>query len=136
MRPNAEPVCAAPKAGADLRAARERLGWPLPDAAATLRIRAAYLTALEDGDLSQLPGNAYALGFLRSYARALGLDPEEMLRRFKAEAAEVSQRTELSFPAPVPGLLVKSPIEFPAAPLTLTPVPFGAAVNPSAATPR
>lgn len=102
MRPNAEPVCAAPNAGADLRAARERLGWPLPDAAASLRIRLPYLTALEDGDLSQLPGNAYALGFLRSYARALGLDPEEMLRRFKAEAAEVSQRTELSFPAPVP----------------------------------
>lgn len=96
------PVSAAPNAGADLRAARERLGWPLADAAATLRIRRVYLDALEDGDLSQLPGNAYALGFLRSYACALGLDPEEMLRRFKAEAAEVSQRTALSFPAPVP----------------------------------
>jgi cytoskeleton protein RodZ len=100
--PNQVPVSAAPNAGADLRAARERLGWPLPDAAATLRIRHSYLEALEEGDLSQLPGNAYALGFLRSYACALGLDPEEMLRRFKSEAAEVSQRTELSFPAPVP----------------------------------
>ncbi len=99
---NADPVCAAPNAGDDLRAARERLGWPLQDAAATLRLRGTYLEALEDGDLSQLPGNAFALGFLRSYASALGLDPDEMLRRFKAEAAEVSQRTELSFPAPVP----------------------------------
>ena len=100
--PGQVPVSAAPKAGADLRAARERLSWPLQDAAAILRIRRRYLEALEDGDLSQLPGNAYALGFLRSYACALGLDPEEMLRRFKAEAAEVSQRTQLSFPAPVP----------------------------------
>lgn len=100
--PNQVPVSAAPNAGADLRAARERLGWLLPDASATLRIRRTFLEALEEGDLSQLPGNAFALGFLRSYACALGLDPEEMLRRFKAEAAEVSQRTELSFPAPVP----------------------------------
>lgn len=101
-RANANPVCAAPNAGADLRAARERLGWPLQDASATLRIKCAYLEALEEGDLSQLPGNAFALGFLRTYAGFLGLDPAEMLRRFKAEAADVSQRTELSFPAPVP----------------------------------
>lgn len=100
--PNDLPVSAAPRAGADLRAARERLDWPLEDAAAMLRIRKPYLEALEDGDLARLPGNAFALGFLRSYATALGLDPEEMLRRFKAEAAEVSQRTALSFPAPVP----------------------------------
>ncbi len=99
---DAEAVCAAPNAGGDLRAARDRLGWPLADAAATLRIKPAFLLALEDGDLSRLPGNAFALGFLRTYAGALGLDPEEMLRRFKAEAAAVSQRTELSFPAPVP----------------------------------
>ncbi|MBN8875679.1 MAG: DUF4115 domain-containing protein [Rhodospirillales bacterium] len=92
----------APAAGADLRAARERLGWDLPEVAHALRIRPSYLAALEEGRLCELPGNAYALGFLRSYAKALGLDPEEMLRRFRAEAAEVSQRTELAFPAPVP----------------------------------
>ena len=101
-RASTDQVYAAPNAGADLRAARERLGWPLQDASATLRIRCNYLEALEDGDLSQLPGNAFALGFLRTYAGSLGLDPDEMLRRFKAEAAEVSERTALSFPAPVP----------------------------------
>ena len=95
-----EPAIVAPRAGADLRAARERLAWPLHDAAAALRIRPAYLRALEDGELSRLPGNAYALGFLRSYADALGLDPAEMLRRFKAEAAEVMDQSELAFPAP------------------------------------
>jgi cytoskeleton protein RodZ len=100
--PSQVSVPAAPKAGGDLRAARERLSWPLEDAAATLRIRKAYLEALEEGDLARLPRTAFALGFLRSYACALGLDPDEMLRRFKAEAAEVSQQTELSFPAPVP----------------------------------
>lgn len=93
---------AAPRAGADLRAARERLGWLLEDVAAALCIRLPHLEALEDGRIDLLPGNAYAVGFLRTYARALGLDPDEIARRFKAEASEVNRRTELTFPAPMP----------------------------------
>ena len=92
----------APKAGADLRAARERVGWSLSEMADGLRIRYQYLEALEDGRISELPGNAYALGFIRTYATALGLDPNEIARRFRAEAAEVDQKTELTFPVPVP----------------------------------
>ena len=92
----------APQAGAALRAARERLDWPLQDAASTLRIKLAYLQALEEGHLNLLPGNAYVLGFLRSYARSLGLDPEMVVGQFKAEAATVTQRPDLAFPAPVP----------------------------------
>ena len=49
-----------------------------------------------------LPGNAYALAFVRTYASALGLDAEEMVRRFRAEAAEFGRRTELVFPIPMP----------------------------------
>nr|WP_294523694.1 helix-turn-helix domain-containing protein [uncultured Rhodopila sp.] len=97
----AEPP-AAVKAGADLREARERLGWPLEDVAAGLRIRLPHLEALEEGRISQLPGNAYAVAFMRTYARALGLDDEEMVRRFKAEVADVGRRTELVFPIPMP----------------------------------
>ena len=59
----------APRAGADLRAARERVGWSLPDVAAALHIRLQYLEALEAGRIDDLPGNAYALGFLRTYAQ-------------------------------------------------------------------
>jgi cytoskeleton protein RodZ len=92
----------APKAGADLRAARERVGWSLSEMADGLRIRYQYLEALEDGRINELPGNAYALGFMRTYATALGLDPDEIARRFRAEAAEVGQKTELTFPVPVP----------------------------------
>jgi cytoskeleton protein RodZ len=92
----------APRAGADLRAARERLGWALPDVAAMLRIRLSYLEALESGRLKQLPGNAYALGFLRSYATALGLDTEEVARGFRAEIGEIPRHCDLIFPTPVP----------------------------------
>nr|WP_294505094.1 helix-turn-helix domain-containing protein [uncultured Rhodopila sp.] len=97
----AEPPVAV-RAGADLREARERLGWSLEEVAASLRIRLPHLEALEDGRISQLPGNAYAVAFMRTYARALGLDDEEVVRRFKAEAAEVGRRTELVFPIPMP----------------------------------
>lgn len=99
---DANPVAAAPRVGADLCAARLRLGWSLEAVAAALRIRLPFLEALEEGRIADLPGNAYAIGFLRTYATTLGLDPDELTRRFRAEAAEVNQLTELSFPAPVP----------------------------------
>lgn len=90
------------RVGAELRAARERLGWELPAVATWLRIRQPYLEALEAGRVAELPAAAYALGFLRTYAAALGLDPDEQARRFKARASEVTRKTELEFPAPVP----------------------------------
>jgi cytoskeleton protein RodZ len=74
----------------------------LADVAAMLRIRPSYLEALECGRLNQLPGNVYALGFLRSYATALGLDAEEVARRFRAEAGAIPRHSELIFPTPVP----------------------------------
>lgn len=97
-----ETVTGAARVGADLRAARERLGWTLPEVAAGLRIRLPYLEAIEDGRVKDLPGAAYALGFLRTYAQSLGLDPDELSRRFRAEAGDVNRKTELTFPVPVP----------------------------------
>jgi len=99
-QPEALPL--APRAGAELRAARERLGWSLPDVAASLRIRLAYLQALEAGAIDALPGNAYALSYVRAYAKMLGLDANEAARRFKAEAAAVTDKTRLAFPVPAP----------------------------------
>jgi cytoskeleton protein RodZ len=96
-----EPPAAA-RAGADLREARERLQLSLHDVSFTLRIRVPHLEALEEGRISLLPGNAYALAFVRTYANALGLDAEEMVRRFKTEASEFGRRTELVFPIPMP----------------------------------
>ena len=96
------PALGASRVGAELRAARQRLGWALPDVAQTLRIRLPFLEAIEDGRVADLPGNAYAVGFLRTYATSLGLDAAEVARRFRAEAHEVNRKTELAFPAPVP----------------------------------
>jgi cytoskeleton protein RodZ len=67
-----------------------------------LRIKPAFIHAIERGDLQDLPGTAYAVGFVRTYSIALGLDANEAIRRFKAEREEVTQKTELVFPAPAP----------------------------------
>ncbi len=92
----------AARIGSELREVRERLGWRLSDVAEGLRIRLPYLEAIERGELSALPGAAYQTGFVRTYAQALGLDAEEILRRFRAEGLGVATKAELSFLAPVP----------------------------------
>jgi cytoskeleton protein RodZ len=49
-----------------------------------------------------LPGAAYQTGFVRTYSQALGLDSDEILRRFRAEGSAFVPKAELSFLAPVP----------------------------------
>lgn len=88
--------------GPTLKAARERMGKSLPECAEQLRIRRPYLEALEEGRTKDLPGGTYAIGFLRTYAEFLGLDGEEMARRYRAEGAgDFQSRSELIFPSPV-----------------------------------
>jgi cytoskeleton protein RodZ len=92
----------ASRLGAELRARRQSLGWSLTDLAASLRIRQGYLEAIEAGRIGDLPGTTYALGFVRAYASAMGLQGEQVASRFRAESAEASIRPALSFPVPVP----------------------------------
>ncbi|MDA0239090.1 MAG: helix-turn-helix transcriptional regulator, partial [Proteobacteria bacterium] len=85
-----------------LRGARVQRGEDIAEVASILRIRRAYLEAIEAGDFNSLPGNAYTLGFIRSYSEHLGLDGEEILRRFKAQPQGVEAKSELTFPTFVP----------------------------------
>ena len=84
-----------------LRETREGFGSDLNRVATTLRIRAAYLEAIEEGRYDQLPGAVYALGFVRAYATHLGLDGEEAVRRFKLEAEGFEGQRDLTFPVPL-----------------------------------
>jgi cytoskeleton protein RodZ len=87
--------------GALLRQSRLKLGQSLSATAEDLRIRATYLEAIEAGRFGELPGPTYAIGFIRSYAEYLGLDPTEAVRRFKIETEGVRRDPKLRFPAPV-----------------------------------
>jgi cytoskeleton protein RodZ len=72
----------------------------ISDVESVLRIRAAYLEALERGEFNRLPGRVYAIGFVRSYAEYLGLDPDAMIRKFKAQAGGYSVKREFTLPVP------------------------------------
>ncbi|HTW34565.1 MAG TPA: helix-turn-helix domain-containing protein [Rhizomicrobium sp.] len=73
--------------GQDLRAARLRRGDDLATVSRALKIRRDHLEALEEDRFEALPGRAYAVGFVRSYADYLGLDPLQCVERFKGEIA-------------------------------------------------
>jgi cytoskeletal protein RodZ len=68
--------------GDRFREAREARGLALSDAAEQIRIRSVYLAAIEDENWSAIGAPVYVRGFLRTYARYLGLDPEEAVGSF------------------------------------------------------
>jgi cytoskeletal protein RodZ len=88
--------------GATLRTARERNGFEVAAVATTLRVQPAHLIAIEQGRFAELPGQVYAIGFLRSYAEYLGFDGEAAVRRVKEEmSGEDGRAARLTFPVPV-----------------------------------
>jgi len=97
----AEADTGAGAVGRVLRETREAKKLDLHSVADSLRIRRAHLEALEEGRHDRLPGATYAVGFIRTYADYLGLDGNEMARRFKAETAIEPENAELDFPTPV-----------------------------------
>ena len=71
--------------GQELRAARLRRGDEIAQVSRALKIRKDHLEAVENDRLEDLPGKTYAIGFVRSYARHLGLDAAQYVERFKRE---------------------------------------------------
>jgi len=84
-----------------LRGRRIECGLEIDYVAEILKIRPAVLIAIENGKFDELPGPAYAVGFVRSYATYLGLDAEALVVRFKTETAEIARRPHLEFPLPI-----------------------------------
>lgn len=80
-----------PPLGERFRAAREARGLTLSDVAEHIRIRSVYLAAIEDENWSAIGAPVYTRGFLRTYARFLGLDPEEAVAEFSGHAASAEQ---------------------------------------------
>ena len=83
--------------GASLREARTRRGLSPADVQKAIRIRERYLKALEEETWDLLPGEAYAKGFLRTYAEFLGLDGDLYLDEWNSRFARPEEP-----PAPEP----------------------------------
>ena len=88
--------------GALLKASRLRIGDDLRHIANILKIRYVYLEAIEDGRFEDLPGHTYSMGFVRAYAEHLGLDSDEVIRRFKNQVVGDHPEPSLDFPEPIP----------------------------------
>lgn len=71
--------------GDRLRAARDVKGLSLEQVAAETRIPQRHLSAIEAGDFAELPGRTYAVGFARTYAKTVGLDPDEVAASVRDE---------------------------------------------------
>ena len=111
------PIDATPPTpvGETLQLARERKGVDLFRAERDTKIRLRYLSALEDSAYEDLPSPVYTKGFLRNYAIYLGLDPDELLERWRDEM-ESARSAERIAVAPPP-----MPIAAPSRRVTLTP---------------
>ena len=68
--------------GSRLREARERKGMSLREIATATKISSGILDALERNDIARLPGGIFSRSFVRAYAEAVGLDPEDAVEDF------------------------------------------------------
>ncbi len=68
--------------GETLRSAREQKNWTLAAVAQQLNLSERSLAQIEAGDFSQLPGHTFARGYVRAYAKLLGLDQNRLVQEF------------------------------------------------------
>ena len=84
--------------GADLGIARLEAGMQLQELAQLVRISRHHLKNLEAGDFDLLPGATYVSGYIRTYSREVGLDPEVMTQRYRALLTDREAKPSYSFP--------------------------------------
>jgi cytoskeleton protein RodZ len=84
--------------GASLAAERERQNLSRADIAQRLHVSVSQVEAIEASDYARLPRGTFLRGFVRNYAKAVGLDPEALVRALAVDAPEQSR----------PGIVVSS----------------------------
>ena len=95
-----------------MRGERATIGKSLLDVQRELKIKATYIAAIENADISAFETTGFVAGYVRSYARYLGLDPEWTFETFCAEAGFLPPRgmeSSASAPARVKGPVFHQP---------------------------
>ena len=82
--------------GARLKEARLAKGYSLEDLQEITKIQKRYLVGIEEGNYSIMPGSFYVRAFIKQYAEAVGLDPEELLNQFKKDVPVHKMRKSCS----------------------------------------
>lgn len=93
-----ETTGSAQRVGEKLRAAREAQGLTIEEIANGTRIPKRHLITIEDGRYSGLPAPTYSAGFIKSWARRLGLDGQALADQFRMEMGTLSSEPAQSLP--------------------------------------
>jgi transcriptional regulator with XRE-family HTH domain len=100
---SAPPPPAEPRTiGEALRQAREAAGLTLAEVAERTKVRPGILSEIEADDHERLPALTYSLGFVKAYARTVGMDPNAAAERYRVE----SQKGD-----PIPTMVDLQPLE-------------------------
>lgn len=92
--------------GEILHQKRCSMGKNIDEISRQLRIQQKFLEALENNDYATLPGQAFTIGFLKSYALYLNLNPDELIERLKENF--VPEEKNLIFPQILPAQMFPS----------------------------
>ena len=85
--------------GDRVRRQRERRGVSLEAIARATKVPASLFAARERGDCSRWPGGVYSRAYIRAYAQAIGLEPDEAVEDFTAAFADLVFRDAQGRPA-------------------------------------
>ncbi|QGS68686.1 helix-turn-helix domain-containing protein [Oceanobacillus sp. 143] len=83
--------------GVRLKEARLEKGLSLDELQEITKIQKRYLVAIEEGNLSILPGKFYARAFIKEYATAVDLDSSELLEEHKEEIPQTEEESEIQY---------------------------------------
>jgi len=86
------------RVGDELKIRRQELGYSLHKVEVATKIRGRYLRAIEASDFAHLPNDVYSRGFVKQYARFLGLKPADIVKRYQEERADDVAPVEQSKP--------------------------------------
>lgn len=83
--------------GVRLKEAREAKNLSLESLQETTKIQKRYLVAIEQGDFHVLPGKFYARAFIKEYAMAVGINPDELLEEYKSEIPSTEDESTVQY---------------------------------------
>ena len=78
-------IASSDSLGLFLKKRRETQGLSLDQVASLTRIQSKFIEAIEEEEFQKLPEQVFTRGFVRTYARSLGVNEEDALRRFFRE---------------------------------------------------
>ncbi len=113
--PAAPAIASAPhqRIGAIMRAARENSGFTLDQVSKETRVHLSHLRAIEDMTPNLLGAPVYAKGYIKAYARFLGMDEQTTLERYLSECAILKDPEKQEIAPPASSKSRKLPVAVP-----------------------